>query len=119
MTINFVFFLAWLTVSFLLTSYLKRKIVLFKKIGTPINFFGCFVIFLILHKVISDLLNIQEITFLFLSVMSSGIALSLIILKKGSRPKKKRTEKEMIKIQKISAQSQLNSYNKNHPKNDY
>jgi len=119
MTINFVFFLAWLATSFLLTSYLKRKMVLFKKIGTPVNFFGCFIIFLVLHKMISDLLNTQEITFLFLSVMSFGIALSLIILKQRSPSKKKRTEKEITKIQKISAQSQLNSYNRNHSKNDY
>ncbi len=119
MTTNLVFFLAWITTSFLLTFYLKRKMILFKKIGTPVNFFGCSVIFLILHKVISDLLNTREITFLFLSIISFGIALSLIILNRKSHSKKKRTKKEITKIQKISAQSQLNSYNKNNSKNDY
>ena len=67
---------------------------------------------------ISDLLNTREITFLFLSIMCFGISLSLIILKKKSFSEKKRSEKQMAKVQKISAQSQLNNYNKNRPKND-
>ena len=116
MNINFVFFLIWITTSFFLTSYLKRKVVLFKKMGTPMNAFRCFVLFLILHKIISDLLNTLEITFLFLSVMSFGIFLSLIILKKRGSSNKKRTEKEIIKTQEISAQSQLNNYDKNRSK---
>ena len=116
MPINLIFFLAWITTSFSLTFYLKRKVILFKKIGTPVNFFGCSVIFLILHKIISDLLNTREITFLFLSAMSFGITLSLIVLNKKNHSKKKRTKKEITKIQRISAQSQLNSYNKNNSK---
>lgn len=112
MPINFVFFIAWITTSFLLASYFKRKVILFQKKGTLINFIGSFVVFLTLHNVISNLLNIQEITFLFLSIMSFGITLSLMILKKKDS-RKERTEKEMTDIQKISAQSQLNNYDKN------
>ena len=104
--------------SFILTSYLKRKVVLFKKIGTPVNAFRCFVLFLVLHKIISDLLNAREITFLFLSVMSFGIFLSLTISKKKDSLGREKSEKEIIKIQEISAQSQLNNYNKTRPKND-
>ena len=118
MKINFIFFIAWIAISFLLTFYFKRKIKSFKKIGTPTNFFGIFVVFVTLHKIISDLLNVQEITFLFLGIMSFGIALSLIVLKNKDYRRKK-TEKEIIHIQRISAQSQLNNYNKNHPKHDY
>ena len=98
--------------SFLLTSYLKKRVASFKKIGTSVNFFVIFVIFLILHKIISDLLNIREITFLFLSIMSFGIFLSLLILKKKKPLRKKRTEHEAINVQKISAQSQLKNYKK-------
>ena len=112
MNINLVFFLVWLTTSFLLTSYLKKRVVLFKKIGTSRNFFGIFIIFLVLHKIISDLLNIREITFLFLSILSFGIFLSLIILNKKKCTRKKRTEHEVINVQKISAQSQLKNYKK-------
>jgi len=114
MNINLVFFLVWITTSFLLTSCLKKRVVLFKKIGTSINFFRTFIVFLILHKVISELLNIREITFLFLSIMSFGIFLSLIILNKKKHSRKKRTEHETINAQKISAQSQLRNYKKNY-----
>ena len=115
MPINFVFFLAWITTSFLLASYLKRKVFLFKKKGALINSFGGFVVFLTLHNVISNLLNIQEVTFLFLSIMFFGITLSLMILKRKDYQKEK-TEKEMTDIQKISAQSQVNNYNRDRSK---
>ena len=115
MPTNLIFFLIWITSSFVLTSYLKRKVGLFRKIGTPKNFFWYSVLLLMLHKIISDLLNIREITFLFLGVMSFGITLSLMILKDKNSPTK-RTEEEMIDIQKISAQSQLNNYKKNRSK---
>ena len=112
---NLIFFLIWITSSFLLTSHLKKKVGLFEKIGIPKNFFWYTILFLVLHKITSDLLNVREITFLFLSAMSFGITLSLMILKKKDSLKK-RTEKEMIYIQKISAQSQLSNYKKNRSK---
>ena len=82
------------------------------------NTFRCSVLFLILHKIISDFLNVREITFLFLSVMFFGISLSLIISKKRDHFNKEMYGKEIIKTQKISAQSQLNNYNKIRLKND-
>jgi len=115
MSTNLVFFLVWITSSFLLTSYLKKKVGLFRKIATPKNFFWYSVLFLILHKVISDLLNVREITFLFLGAISFGVTLSLIILKNQNSPNR-RTEEEMTDIQKISAQSQLNNYKKKRSK---
>ena len=115
MPINFVFFLIWITTSFLLASYLKRRLVLLRKKGALLKSFGIFVVFLILHNFISGLLNVQEVTFLFLSIMSFGITLSLIILKKKDCQKGK-TEEELVGIQKISAQSQVNNYDKNRPK---
>jgi len=118
MNIDFVFFLAWFTTSFLLTSYLKGKVGFFKEIGTPINFFVLFVIFLFLHKTISDFLNTREVIFLFLSIMSFGIPLSLVILK-NNQNQKKRTEKEIIQIHKISSQSQVDYYNRKKSKNDH
>ena len=118
MIINFLIFLSWIVISFLLTFYFKRKIKLFKKTGTPLNFFGIFIVFIILHQAISNLLNVREIIFLFLGIISLGIALSLIVLRDKDYQRKK-TEKEIIHIQKISAQSQLDNYNKNHSKNDY
>ena len=111
MPTNLIFFLIWITSSFILTSYLKRRVGLFRKIGTPKNFFWYSVLFLILHKIISDLLNVREITFLFLGAMSFGITLSLIILK-NKNSTNRRTGKEMTNIQKISAQSQLSNYKK-------
>lgn len=115
MNINFIFFLAWISTSFLLTTFLKNKVALFKKIGTSINFFGSSIICLFLHKIVSDLLNMQEISFLFLSVFLFGIALSLLILER-TKKKRKKTDEEIIQIQKISAQSQVNNYNKNKSK---
>ncbi len=110
---TFLVFLIWLISSFLLNSFLRRKVALFKELGTPLNLFGMSIIFFLVHKITSIILNVPEYTFFMLSLLSFGFFL-FSFQKKEERKKhkmfyerKKRTRRERAKIQNIAAQSQL------------
>ena len=110
--INLVFFLAWITTSFLSTSYLRDKTDWFRDFGTPKNLFLCFILFLIIHKIISELLDTQEISFLFFSIISFGMFLSSLILNKGKK-KTKRNNIDIDEINRISSAAQIHNHDKN------